>query len=65
MKVHPLTLALAIVALDLVVITIALLAEARKPELILLVLNVFVLLVLYFVHASGGIRFKDDEEGDA
>lgn len=60
MKVHPLTLALAIVALDLVVVTLALLADARQPELILLVLNVFVLLMLYFVHASGGIRFNDD-----
>lgn len=65
MRVHPLTLALAIVILDLAAITIALLAEARQPELILLVLNVFVLLVLYFVHASGGIRFKDDEDDDA
>lgn len=62
MRVHPLTLALAIVALDLVAITIALLVDAKHPELILLTLNVFVLLVLYFVHASGGIRFGDDED---
>jgi len=44
-----------------VAITIALLLDARRPELVLLVLNVFVLLVLYFVHASGGIRFRDDD----
>jgi hypothetical protein len=61
LKVHPLTLALAIVALDLVAITIAFLADAKRPEIVLLVLNVFVLLVLYFVHASGGIRFRDDD----
>lgn len=61
MKIHPLTLGLGIIALDLVVVTIAFLADAKRPELILLVLNVFVLLVLYFVHASGGIRFKDDD----
>lgn len=61
LKVHPLTLAIAIVVLDLVAITIALLADAKRPELVLLVLNVFVLLVLYFVHASGGIRFRDDD----
>lgn len=61
MKIHPLTLGLAIIALNLVVVTIALLAHAKRPELILLVLNVFVLLVLYFVHASGGIRFSDDD----
>jgi len=61
LKVHPLSLALAIVLLDLVAITIALLLDARRPELVLLVLNVFVLLVLYFVHASGGIRFRDDD----
>jgi hypothetical protein len=60
-KVNPLTLALAIVMLDLVAITIALLVGARRPEIILLILNVIVLLVLYFVHASGGIRFRDDD----
>ena len=48
-------------ALDLVAITIALLVGAKRPELVLLILNVFVLLVLYFVHASGGIRFRDED----
>jgi len=47
--------------MDLVAVTIALLLDASRPELILLVLNVFVLLVLYFVHASGGIRFGDED----
>lgn len=61
MKVHLLTLALAIVVLDLVAITIALLVGVQRPELVLLILNVFVLLVLYFVHASGGIRFRDED----
>lgn len=61
MKVHPITLGLWIVAMDLVAVTIALLLDASRPELILLVLNVFVLLVLYFVHASGGIRFGDED----
>ncbi|MGD9886126.1 MAG: hypothetical protein AB7U95_39145 [Reyranella sp.] len=61
MKVNPLTLALAIVVLDLVAITIALLVDAKRPEIVLLILNVVVLLMLYFVHASGGIRFTDDD----
>lgn len=60
-KVHLLTLALAIVVLDLVAITLALLVGVQRPELVLLILNVFVLLVLYFVHASGGIRFRDED----
>lgn len=61
MKVHPLTLGLAIIALDLVAVTIAFLVDAQRPEIVLLILNVLVLLVLYFVHASGGIRFGDDD----
>lgn len=59
--VHPVTLALAIVAPDLVAVTIAFLVDAKRPEMILLVPNVFVLLVLYFVHASGGITFMYDD----
>jgi hypothetical protein len=60
-KIHPITLGLWIIALDLVAVTIALLLGASRPEIVLLILNVLVLLVLYFVHACGGIRFRDED----
>ena len=60
LKIQPVVLALAIIVLDLVVIIIALLMDTQRPKIVLLILNVLVLLVLYFVHASDGIRFGDE-----
>jgi len=57
-------LSLAIVAANLVVASVAILGGLRNPALTVAVLDVFALLSIFFIHASG-IRILDTSKPDA
>ncbi len=60
LEVDVIVLAIALIVIDLIVVTLALAAEATGMPWIVIIVNFVVLVVLYFLHASGRIKFTTD-----